>query len=489
MRRSFSLAVLTTVLTGSAAAMEPIPGEERFAGKLGEPQNTGGGELGIARIEGDYYVKLTLRTGLNFGKVGLGLQVPLNLQVTGDKDRNYGGIVRYEDWNEWTEFLKVIRYVRYGFKHNEADTVYALVGELAAQVGHGTIMDRYLNNLDFNTFHLGSAFDVYTPWGGVETIISNYGAVFGSASGSRIVGGRLYVKPVGFVDKDSPLNIFAVGTTVLSDTNAPRRIEQIPLLQNGVPATEPDGTPILTNAVDSDGNLKVAEGAAQTVWGLDAEAKVLNTTMLQVTPYTDLNFINGGGWGWHLGTLVTLTMPIGFELSIPIRLEYRRFASNYLPAYFSTFYEVERYAFPTGASAVGPKAAVVRALPSGNGRNGYYGDLAFNFAGLVQVGGIYEWYDDADPNFALFMNVPALEVIQAKAYYTKTGVKNGDDAFTFDNRSLLIAEARYELVTYVYLVGRFTRRWVLETEEGSASINEYVGKNDWNAGVELAFTF
>jgi hypothetical protein len=475
-----------------AFAMDPIPGEERFIGMMGaEPKNEAGGQLGVAQIEGDYYLQLTLRTALNLGKVGLGLQIPLNLQLTGDKTGDYYGIIRHEDWNEWTKFLKVIRYVRYGFKHNEADYVYVLVGELAAQIGHGTIMDRYLNNVDLNTFHLGSAIDVYTPFGGAETVVSNYGAVFGSKDGSRIVGSRLYLKPVGIVNgEDSLLNIFAIGASVVSDLNAPRSIAQ-------VYETNADGTPILDaaglqkhhNDTDSSGNLKADIAGAQTAYGFDLEANVLNTTMVKITPYTDLNFISGGGAGWHLGTLVTFTMPIGFDLTIPIRLEYRRFKENYIPAYFSTFYELERYAFPTGKSAIGPKAAVVRAMPSGKGINGYYGDMAFNFAGLIQVGGLYEWYDNSDPSFSIFASVPALETIQAKAYYAKTGVKSAKDAFTFDDRSFLVAEARYEIISYTYVVGRFTRRWTLDTDAASATYNDYVGKNDWSFGVEFALSF
>jgi hypothetical protein len=493
MRTSSLFLVVALAWAAPARAMDPIPGEERFMGKMGEQKNDAGAQIGFSQINEDYYLQLQLRTGLNLGKVGLGIQVPLNLRVI-DKDpkndKDFYGLIRYEDWNEWTKFLKVIRYVRYGYKHNEADYVYALVGELAAQVGHGTIMDRYLNNVDMNTFHLGSAFDVYTPYGGVETIVSNYGAVMGSADGSRIVGSRLYVKPVGLVDAESPLNIFAVGASVVSDTNAPRSIAQKQVVVDGVAQVDPvTSEPKMANDTDAAGNLKAGSAGAQTVWGVDVEAQVLNTEIIQITPYSDLNHIDGAGTGWHLGTLVTLNMPIGFELSMPIRLEYRRFQQNYVPAYFSTFYELERYTYPTGAQAGRPKSTVIRATPSGKGINGIYGDLAFNFAGLIQIGGIYEWYDNTDPNFAIFANLPALQIVQAKAYYTKSGVKSGKDAFTFDNRSLLIAEARYEVITYVYLVGRFTRKWALDTAPASKTYNEYIGKNDWNFGVELAITF
>ena len=40
------------------------------------------------------------------------------------------------------------------------------IHEIAADLGHGTIMGRYMNNVDINTYRLGSQFDVYTEYGG-----------------------------------------------------------------------------------------------------------------------------------------------------------------------------------------------------------------------------------------------------------------------------------------------------------------------------------
>ena len=456
------------------ASMSPMPGEERFQTLLGEEKQTLGAQIGMAGIEEDFFFQLTLRAELNLGPVGLGLQVPLNLRVY-DRDpqnnNDYLGAIRREDWKTPADYIKIIRYVRFG---NKRDFIYLRAGELAATLGHGTILGRYLNNLDVNSFRVGSEFDVNTDYGGVETIVGDYGTLYDLKNpNSRVLGLRGYVKPVAFADPESIFNIFSVGVSVVSDVNAPRVI-----------ATDAGtGQPLVEN-----NQLKVDKTTAATVFGFDLEAEVLKSALLDIIPYTDLNFINQAGWGWHAGILLTAKMPVGFNLTIPVRFEYRRFRSDYIPTYFSTFYEIERYAMP-GVAGSQPKLAMVRDLDSKKGINGYYGDLAFDFAGILQIGAGYEDYQGQNPNLQAFVSIPALEVIQFKAYYARLGIRGKSDIFKFDDRSMAVAEVRYEIISYLYLVGRASRRWALVTDEADKDYGQYKGTTDWKAGFEMAFSF
>ena len=469
--RSFALPLLLVASTAQAQ-LGPIPGEERFAA-LADAQEGTSGSVGaglmFGQLEEDYFVLVSPRFDLNVGPVGLGLQVPLNLRVIDNdppNDDDIGGLLREEDWDEPSDFLKIIRYVRYGYKHT--GLMYARVGEIAADLGHGTIMGRYLNNVDINTFRLGSQFDVYTEYGGVETVVSDYGSVFGGSPESRLIGIRAYVKPYAFFgDPESVFNMFAIGFTMASDLNAPRA---------------------LSGDLDNDGNFVVAREASQTVYGFDLEAKVLDTELVQITPYTDTNFISNAGWGWHLGTAFHFRLPFIIDLALPARLEYRRFSSDYIPTYFSSFYEIERYSFVPAGDAALPKAAYVKSLGGGDGINGIYGDAAFSFAGVLQIGALYEDYSDGagvGGNFAAFLSVPALEVVQFKAFYTRTDVDDLGDLFALDEDSLLVAEGRVALFAYTYLVGRFTRRWVPNPGAPPA----FTSEDDWRVGLELSFDF
>jgi len=472
------------------ADLGPMPGEERFKGLVPDDKQHVGMDAGFGRIEEDYFVQLTLKTELNLGPVGLGLQVPLNLRVwdkapkaTGD----YYGLIRHEDWQRPSDYIKVIRYLRLGHKRDE---FYLRVGELAATLGHGTIMNRYLNNVDVNAFRAGSEFDINTDYGGFETVISDFGTIYDTKNpDSRIFALRTYVRPVALADPSSLANIFALGFSVVTDTNAPLAIAQSDAVVDEFGNQTAPSRPIV-----EDGRLKVATAKAATVYGFDVEAEVLHSAILDIVPYSDLNFIQGAGSGWHLGVLVTAKMPIGFDLTIPVRLEYRRLKANYLPAYFSTFYEIERYAEIDRANNAStqpdPKATYVRGL-SGPGLNGYYGDLAFDFAGIFQVGAVYEDYVTTDPkigpNIQAFLAVPALETIQFKAFYARTNIQGTNDILKFDERSMAVAQARYEVYTYVYLVGRMSRRWVLAT--AGPAVGTYKATDDWKFGLEIDVSF
>lgn len=465
------LGVLAIPSLARATSLGPIPGEERFQGLIDQEDrrslSTG---VGFGGIGEDYFLNLTPRFDLSFGNFGLGLQVPLRLRVIDNdpqNDNDFGGVIREEDWDEPAEFLRVIRYVRYG---NKRDLVYVRVGELAAKLGNGTIMNRYMNNVDLDTFRVGVQFDLNTDYGGFETVIGNVGNLFIESDDSKVLGLRTYVKPVAFADPESSLNIFQLGVSVVGDFNAPFRLERDAVTQAPV--------------VDPDRNFKVAEERAAVVWGLDLSVELLESPLLDVIPYTDLNFINKAGWGWHLGVDVTAKLPVGFNLTVPARVEYRRFSTDYIPTYFATFYEVERFQFPVAEASAPPKNRFVRTLPEGESINGYYADIAIDFLGLAQLGAVYEDYDNSPGgNLAAFLSVPALQIIQFKAFYTRTAVEDAADIFKLDERSFLVAQGRYAVAPFVFLVGQWSRRWTVQSD------GNYRSEDDWKAGFEVAFDF
>ena len=224
---TFSAVVLAAAQ--SFSSMGPMPGEDRFQSLQtatdGGAQGGVAAGLGFGGIGEDFFLQLQLRSELNLGMVGFGFAVPLNMRVVDNDPQNeddYYGLIREEDWDEPTDYLKVLRYVRLGHKR---DLFYLRAGEIASELGHGTIMSRYLNNLDLDNFRLGLEFDVNTNYGGFESVIGDIGTVASDKAGSRLVGARGYVKPLALVAPDSPFNIFAVGATVVTDMNEPRAFD------------------------------------------------------------------------------------------------------------------------------------------------------------------------------------------------------------------------------------------------------------------------
>ena len=159
---------------------------------------------------------------------------------------------------------------------------------------------------------------------------------------------------------------------------------------------------------------------------------------------------------------------------------------DYTPTYFSTFYDVERASYP-GSQAASQSYHFDVDQQDAEGIHGYYADLAFDFVGLVQIGAFYEDYFAAgyDPNLAVFLTVPALEVFQFKAYYERRGIDGFSDAFSFDEKSYAVAQGRYELFTAVYLVLQAEQRWADEDLDGKYEAAD----TEYSFGLEAAFPF
>jgi hypothetical protein len=448
-----------------------------------------GGDLNFGQIDGDWVT--TVNVGLNFdlGQIGFGIQAPLHLVLKDNDPKNdwYGGVLRRQDWDEWTDYLKILRYFRYGRK---GQLIFVQVGDLpGATLGHGTIANRYYNNTDIDHYRMGIQIDVNTDYAGVETLFNN-GFI------SNLIGARAYVKPWSFVDTESYLNNLAVGLTVVTDWNAPYCLKN-PMGQCRPDQSVVDGDQVA--AIDGSDNLQVANRKAATVIGGDIEFRLLNTDYLALTPYIDLNGIVDGGFGMHIGILSVFHIPV-VSIDLSARVEYRYFQPDYVPAYFDSFYEIQKFGYPFkdelgvfGAAGMEvtnrPKRRVIEEM-TGDWLNGYFAELVLDVMGWVQLGASYDDYDGPfNSNLRMYVAIPALEVIQFGAYYYRHNFEGASEAFAFDEKSLFLAEARWQVWSILYLIGQYWRTWQLDTDQASDSFGEYVPIDDWSVGLGVAYTF
>jgi hypothetical protein len=252
-----------------------------------------------------------------------------------------------------------------------------------------------------------------------------------------------------------------VGATVAVDRAAPRSLAT---------ATSASGQRVLQ--VDEHGAPVVALGEATYAAGIDTEFEVVHNSMLSLIPYVDLNRLLGAGNGLHTGVLVDVRIPVPvLDIDLQARLEYRRLQAGYLPEYFDQQYDLARYQFalrtstPAGmVTTYQPKATAARELhrTGGGAKNGYYGELAFNFAGLVQVGGVLQGYEGENgSSLGLFATLPRFQTFKLSGYYLRNNFNGFRDAFTLDERSLLAFAAAYNIAGPLYFRADFTRQWQL----------------------------
>ena len=484
-------AALAVLLATATSAQEQVPPETGGIGGQNVPNASALGSqsftdpsqlftgqsgmfLGAAfnRIPGEgNYIATVVNTEFSIGPVGLGLQLPLNLLVYPEAGINkddiaYSGVLRKRDWDEPQDYGKFVRFIRYGHKR---DPVYLLAGQLwGASIGHGTLVNRYANNLSLDHPKFGLAFDVNTTYFGVETLTDYVGD-------PSLMAARAYYRPFG----DTPfLRGWALGVTFATDRTAPRRLS----ITNGTIQQDSNGNPIIT------ANDAVYAG------GVDTEFELLHNSIISLIPYVDLNRIMGAGNGLHAGVLADLYLPVPvLELNVEARLEYRMMQPGYIPEYFDQTYDLGRvqYAVTNGATTTyEPKYAAAQAShdaaadPSAIDRKGYYGELALSFAGVLQIGGLLQDYE-GDPNGAslgLFATLPKLEVVKIAAYYLRKNMNGLSDAFTLDERSLLAASIAYKIFGPIYLRLDFQRRWVLEP-------SGMVAVNNFQAGIASFISF
>ncbi len=499
----------------------------------GEGKSLGAG-LGFGQIGDDYYARVNLGFELNLGQIGFGIQAPMNLLVyegegpgkfpmdmthaTSSRDQKaYGGVLRRADYDEISDYGKIIRYVRWGHK---GDLLYVLAGELGgANLGHSTLVSRYVNNSSLDHAKFGLQLDVNTDWGGVETVFDNIvsGADNDKSYGGEnagLIGVRGYARPLNGTGIPL-LRRMAVGVTSVVDRRAPivlARKAPGPGQTSGDFSRDAEGN-FIKDGTSVDDSFKAL--------GFDLEVPVLEMDILSVVPYIDYNMfldvqnalVRPGatpmpgvtlpgqapsGSGLHIGTLVGFKFPILLDISMSARLEYRYLGANYLPAYFDSQYEIQRfqyplYADPTRCSALGgsfdakqsycyvPKAAAIGQLSEA--KNGIYGELAFKFMNLLTVGGGVEDYEGPlNGAINLYATMPAFkDFLQITGFYSRRAVDITQEAFELDERSMLGASGRVSLGGGLWLTGMYTRQW---TATGTGGTLQTV--DNYNFGVDYA---
>ena len=489
---------LAAVAQGTAPQQQPetgglggqnVPNPGGTGGSFTDPSllfsGKSGAFFGLAfnSIQGEgVYVSTVINTEFNLGPVGLGLSLPVNaLLINNDKccapdttrdSKTYYGVIRKRDWDEPQDYTKFVRYVRYGHKR---DSVYFLAGQLwGASIGHGTLVSRYANSLNLDHPKFGLALDFNGTFFGIETMTDYVGD-------PALLAARAYVRPLG----DTPfLRGWAIGVTGATDRTAPRTLAYN---ANGTLQQDTTGNPIIS--------------VNNAIWagGVDTEFEVLHNSLISLIPYLDLNRIAGAGNGLHAGVLTDLYLPVPIlEINIQARLEYRMMQPGYIPEYFDQTYDLGRVQYavtPAGATTQSylPKFTAAQQLhqsaanPGAIERKGYYGELAFSFAGLLQIGGLYQNYE-GDPDGAslgLFLTFPKLEIIKLSGYYLRKNMKAGfSDAFQIDERSLLAASAAYKIFGPIYLRVDMQRRYVLQPNS-----TQIKAINNFQAGIATFVAF
>jgi hypothetical protein len=383
--------------------------------------NVAGG-FGMSWINGQPFYSFQVRPELSLGNFGVGLDLQL------DFDSN--GKLRKQDFNSVGDYLRIIRYARYGVKN---DPLYVKLGALDYYtLGHGSIMYMYNNSPSFDARKIGLVFDVDFGMFGLESIYSTFAE-------AGVVGLRGHVRPLKFTSLGviPIIGNFEVGATFAGDFNKDASVTK-------------GSYTVASNTI----NKTTSNGSLQIV-GFDLGLPLLSSGIVNVKLYTDYSKIINFGSGVATGIIAEFN-GLGL-INASAKLERRFNNARYIPSYFNSFYEIERFQANPSNGTFTSKAAKLDTIIADNG---YYGELLIDFIGLVDVVGSYQRLDKTPDSGILHIVAeiaPSSLPFVARTGYDKVNIRQEGDIFKLDDRSYLYFELGYK--PYPYLLVSMVYQW------------------------------
>ncbi len=385
--------------------------------KLNPQEAFFGGGVGMTWIDDKPYVSVHMFPEFSFANFGVGLD--LNLEF--DQE----GKLRNENFNEFSDYLSVIRYVRYGLKN---DPLYLRLGALDyASLGHGSIVHLYNNSISYDTRKIGLSFNVDFNYFGLE-------GVYGSFGEKSVVGTRAYIRPLSLTS----LGIIPVigglelGASYATDLNP----------NSGVKAGTFDSQTNIFTVTEDIGAIRI--------FGFDAELPIVKASFGKIALYFDYAEIANYGAGRSVGIEFNLD---GLGLvTVRSKLERRFNGNHYLPSYFDTFYELDRFKYDESTNTVISKVQALDANTSIG--NGYYGELWISVLNSFDIIGSYQRLDINPESGVLHLRTdvsPENSSMVVRAGYDKINIKDEKDLITLDDRSYVYAEIGYKPMKYILM--------------------------------------
>lgn len=445
--------------------------------------------------------------------------------VTKQKDKTTQnlGKLRKQDWDEPSDYAKVIRYFRLG---HEESPFYLNISRLYGQsLGHGTVVRRYNANLSYNTTRVGATFDAYHRFLGFESMIND-------VINPDVFGVLGFVRPLEpFFGNVVPLRSLSFGFSAVGGRSLPSRIAYerglfSPAFDKPIPR------------IDSDFNIEAASSESVSIFGGNAEAKLIRTRYADLKLYFDFEKMSGDafGKGMTFGSLWRFSFgdenPWG---ALRIRAEFQRFDSNYLPSFFDSFHDIHKTQYmPAGFRSEGltyypTKLGFLRASKGGPTRNGGTFEATWSFLGYLTVGGAVKassgasWAGPAfsdypkcawqgsgssetldctsvakvnvpDPGYTsvlLHVEIPFKEFLQAFATYEafSSPTDGGLGLLKLDGENeTFFTGARLQLLPVFFLQGEARRYYFLQ-RLSNVDLKELTVKQDGNYHAEWTFSF
>jgi hypothetical protein len=443
MRRiALVLLCLFLVRTSSAQQLTDLMRMAQSPNELYRGMALGGG---MTFFDGKPFFLVHIAPQVQFGNWGVGLDG--NIRISPE------GKLRSEDFDETYDYLRWLNYVSYGVRGSD---LYARVGGLDhATIGNGVIVSDYSNNTSYDERKVGLTGRVNFGGVGIEGLTSD---LFRKG----LIGLRPFVRPFAFTPLKDVwlLKDVEIGTTGVFDfdTNATRLI----------PNREPYVThmrSLVDSTVDSVivHSDSIRYSTPFTTFGLDVSTMLWRDTNMEGRAYVDyVNF-------QHFNDGVIFGLRTSFRLGKSILLDLRGerslFRNQFLPNYYNTFYERDRYDDQARPQDYITKLTLLSDSTGGNGNGSRVGGF-LSLARSFQLQASYLHLDNLPGKDWMEITAAFPDLgsqLFASATYTRKNIIGLNDAFALDERSLLYARASMKV--YNWLILSVISRWTFSKDE------------------------
>ena len=394
-------------------------------------------------IDADFYAGADAFANYRREGFKLGGHLPLRLMLTGSD----GVRLRRQDWDETSDFTRVLRYLDWA---PNADFHLRLGEPTGVTLGHGAIVDHYYNATDLDHYKTALRVGWQNAQWGLE-VFSNDLMLW------EIFAARGHFRPLG--DTKSWARDLQIGLTFSEDRQAPRGI-----------SAEIDAT-----------RQPVVPRAPLYLYGVDADIPLWRGSERQLLLYTDLVAMHHGAvfaetttlttGGWHNG--IRLHIPkVAEETDLSLRAEAVWMGNGYLPGFFNSLYEVERFQVQA-ASNDGDRNKVAWAALHSGGSMGLRAIADVITTRSVRATAILALLGRDGMTTQLWAATPEFFGWTVRAHWGQQHILTADDMRDM-SRTAVLAEVRYRLAPAMSFVLQAGTRW-LAKDSGYAARRELLG--------------
>jgi hypothetical protein len=442
----------TLIILGLLVVLIPIARAQSLEDRLHLTQSPSEAYRGLALgagttiIDGVPYFLIHVAPQLQYGPWGIGIDGDINIGTDGH--------LRKEDWNTTYDYVRWLNYLSYGKSHG--DFYVRLGGIEHATIGNGTIVSNYWNNSSYDDRRFGGQARLDLGFIGAEGLNSDF-------FHPGLVALRPFTRPfqlIPILASNWFLSNIQIGVTGAFDfdTNASRIIPNHPPYVVRAPDPSNPGDTI-DQVISDSAHIPLP----LTTLGADISAMLWQSDKTEGKVYADYVRFQQFNDGLIVGARAA------FELTDSILLDLQAerslFKDQFLPGYYNSFYERDRYDDQAAPTDYITKLTLLHDSAGGNG-NGFKGGARINYYNEVEFEGSYLHLDNLPGQdwMQLEIVLPRLpDDIYFRLIYTREEINGTSDLFALDDRSTMIGEIGWKPWKWLLLIGDF--RWSFAVDD------------------------